>query len=600
MLGCREDYDEDTLLTQFTVGYHQDIRRAAAQLADEKMPGITRDLFELFEKDGSRLPFEKVYFGRRRFLAVYGLAAYLEKEEQGRVSAPVLRKLTEVMEDICGEECWALPAHVNTREDPDWRITVDLFAAETAQTLSDLADTLRGELPEGCYEMVREQVERRVLHPFFRSQRPYSHWEHGDTNWNAVCAGSIGSACLHLMKGQEELGERLKRVCEALPFYISGFAEDGACMEGLAYFTYGMTYFVCFAMELSEYTGGRADLLRGEWAGFHAGESDKRGRIAAFQEKCYFADGRTLSFSDADSRDTFRVGLTCALIRHFPDIGMPDLSRAAGLDTDSCYRFAALKMDLLEPAKLMGRGGLRPDNRGTGKDGKGVFQILPSAQWCIGQSEAGPGMACKGGHNEEPHNHNDIGHFLYEAGGVFLLTDLGAGEYTKEYFSEGRYDIFCNHSFSHSVPVIDGEGQRPGSRYRCSYFDAKPDGSVTMELAEAYREGLAESCRRSIAFEIGTGRLEVQDYFIMPGGRAADIRENIVTQIKPECRGKQIILKEGGVTGILTVDGETAPDFTVKEYVHSNHKGRPESVYTIQWKVALSEGRGCSRFIVTI
>ena len=69
-------------------------------------------------------------------------------------------------------------------------------------------------------------------------------------------------------------------------------------------------------------------------------------------------------------------------------------------------------------------------------------------------------MAAKGGNNGESHNHNDVGSFLYLAGDEMLLTDLGAGEYTRDYFGEKRYDILCNHSFGHSVPVIDGKGRK--------------------------------------------------------------------------------------------------------------------------------------------
>lgn len=46
-------------------------------------------------------------------------------------------------------------------------------------------------------------------------------------------------------------------------------------------------------------------------------------------------------------------------------------------------------------------------------------------------------MACKGGHNLEFHNHNDVGHFIYEGMGTMFFTDLGAGEYKKGYFGEG-------------------------------------------------------------------------------------------------------------------------------------------------------------------
>ncbi|MFR6332585.1 MAG: hypothetical protein ACLUOI_29915 [Eisenbergiella sp.] len=78
-------------------------------------------------------------------------------------------------------------------------------------------------------------------------------------------------------------------------------------------------------------------------------------------------------------------------------------------------------------------------------------------------------MAAKGGNNGESHNHNDV-KLPASGGDEMLLTDLGAGEYTRDYFSEKRYEILCNHSFGHSVPVIDGKGQKEGTEYACSHL----------------------------------------------------------------------------------------------------------------------------------
>ena len=47
--------------------------------------------------------------------------------------------------------------------------------------------------------------------------------------------------------------------------YIDGFSGDGACLEGPGYYTYGMTYFVNFAQELYEYSGGERNLFSGKW-----------------------------------------------------------------------------------------------------------------------------------------------------------------------------------------------------------------------------------------------------------------------------------------------------------------------------------------------
>ncbi|MBD5460224.1 MAG: hypothetical protein HDR26_04675 [Lachnospiraceae bacterium] len=571
------------------------------------------------------------------------------------------------MEEICGEECWALPAHVN-RKEADWRITVDLFACETAQTLALLSDRLAGQLPEALKRLILDNIRRRVLNPFFSAPVPYGIWEGAGHNWNAVCAGSIGSVCLHLMREERQRLEAcLDRICESLISYVDGFAEDGACMEGLGYYTYGMTYFVNFARELYIYTDGQRDLLCGKWGRFEESRRDKRFSMAQFPAKCFFGDGGSISFSDGSSRETFRVGLCCALAAAFgtgegifpgmipEDVGYshatgaPDaagllsaagLPNATGLHGDPCYRFAALRMDLEETAQYLertagdhGNAVQRPVGErqpakgcrcgsagrsgGSGWSGGSSFHVLPSAQWCIGNAASGVGFACKGGHNGETHNHNDIGHFIYEAGGVMLFTDLGAGEYTKEYFGAGRYDILCNRSLGHSVPVIAGEEQRAGREYCCSGFRADEDGSVEMELARAYPGGLLERFERTFQFDLVTGRLLVRDSIWFPGERggvqsgfgvketkeqpkAQEVVENLVTQIRPAIAREGIVLEAGKIRAVLSIDGADPSGVIIREYDHSNHQGFNEKVYALQWHVPVALGRADCAFHIWI
>ena len=594
----------------------KDIREQAEILKQREMPALTEDLFALFENTGNRIRYESVYFERRKFLSVYGMISYLEKQEYGTLSAGTKEKLIQIIKGICREECWALPAHVNRSENPRWSVTVDLFAAETAQTLADLADHLRADIGEDVYGEIAENADRRVLQPFFDSPVPYGQWEHADHNWNAVCAGSIGSVCLHLKREDaKELEKKLKRICQALTHYIAGFSEDGACLEGLGYYTYGMNYFVHFAGELYQYTGGKQDLLKGEWGPFTAGGNDKRRRIASFQNKCFFPDGRTVSFSDGNSHDTFRVGLSCALALYFPEVSLPDMSRAAAFGDDHCFRFVPLKMDMLVTEKYL-KEKKAEESSGSlpGKVQKpaGTFVVLEDAGWCIGKAENGVGFACKGGHNGEPHNHNDIGHFIYEAGGVFLLTDLGAGEYTKEYFSQDRYSVFCNHSDSHSVPVINGKGQEAGVEYACRQFEAN-SGEVRLELAGAYAEGLLDSLKRTFSFDPKSGELSVEDAFRLPSVRTEEegltdngiqddtLTENLVTQIPPQIKDNTVILEHNGVKAILVTDRSGMDsDISVVVKQHSNHSGIQEAVYQIRWQVKKQAGYAASRWKINV
>lgn len=146
----------------------KEIRDSARELLPKEMPALTEELFGLYETTGNRLKYEEVYFARRKMLAVLGMRAILGLEEQWEEKQTYIQKLEEVILDICREETWALPAHVNRRENPQWRITVDLFASETAQTLSELMEFWeRQSLPRcgvRCGRILRKEYSSLILH----------------------------------------------------------------------------------------------------------------------------------------------------------------------------------------------------------------------------------------------------------------------------------------------------------------------------------------------------------------------------------------------------------------------------------------------------
>lgn len=576
-------------IANFSERYEKEIYESALELKKEVMPQLPMELFCLYEKKGDRKQYDGVYLTRRKYLAVFGLLALQQKYEKGFVLKEDKDRLAGIMEEICKEECWAVPAHVD-RTDPKWRITADLFACETAQTLAELSDRLQDEIPKEVRSTVRENIERRIFKPFFLTPAPAFWWEEGNTNWSAVCAGAIGSACLHLMRDEKQrLENSLERIIKVLTHYMDGFAEDGVCLEGLGYYTYGMTYFVNFAQELYEYSGGQRDLFDGMW-----GEGEKENqsrakklrRMADFMEKCFFRDGRMICFSDDCSEDTYRLGMYCVMAMHYTDLQFPPLERAAGLHTDFCYRFAALKMDLIYVPKYA----KRIEKELFQKKSPGSFHVFSTAQWCIGNATSGVGFACKGGHNGEPHNHNDVGHFIYEKDGVMLLTDLGAGEYTKDYFGENRYSILCNSSCGHSVPVIGGMEQCAGEVHGCTEFCVNRTGEVEMELCNAYPEKLLSSFKRKFFFDLQNGELQIEDFFSFCDQEIKEVEERLITRIKPLVTTQGVVLAEQNIQCIVVPEGIDSKQIYIKEYLHRNHKREDEKVYAIRWK-ALPDGQ---------
>lgn len=551
---------------------------------NKAMPLLTEELFSLFETTGNRLKYEDVYFKRRKFLSVFGISTYLWNRRSDAA------KLEEILHEICNEECWALPAHVNRRENPDWRNTVDLFAAETAQALAEIV-TLVGNISVDLKENIHAEIERRVLLPF---EQHSQGWECCDHNWNAVCCGSIGSAAIYLLAGKDEerLKKMLQRICHSLTFYLNGFREDGACMEGIGYFTYGMTYFAGFAEQLFRYSNGKINLFA----------NDKVRKIAEYQQKMYFSCGQTVSFSDGEMEARFRMGLTCFLAEQYDTVRLPNPAYAADFETDPCYRFMGLLRDVLwtkESAETVLSE--EKENRDTNVNSMEPplctprHDILPHAQWSICESKNGVGFAMKGGNNGEPHNHNDVGSFLYLAGGEQLICDLGAGEYTAEYFGEGRYNILCNSSEGHSVPIINGGFQQAGAQYQASSFEADGKGRTRIEFSDVYAEGTVDELIREAEVSLEDGRVIVTDEWRLREllteegssnrkNNTVYFTENLVTKGTVIVQGNIVHIRGKHTSCQVEIEGKVGK-LRVLDKLHFDHEGKQETVRLIQWEV---------------
>ncbi len=550
--------------------FWKEIELEAEVLSNIPMPELSIEAFELFYQTGNRLEYEGLYFGRRKYLTVYGILALYRGEQKD------IEKLITVLEGVCKERYWALPAHVNAKTRDE--LTIDLFAAETAQTLAELVYLLQDKLRDELKLQILDEVMRRVMLPYMERRVTYG-WEKDPCNWSAVCAGAIGMAAIYLYRmGRLDAMQRdecIQRVCSSMQCYIGGLEEDGACTEGLGYYSYGMSYFTGFSELAYEESHGHIDLMTGE----------KCENIALFQQKCYFGNGVSISFSDGSSRECFLPGMTAYMKHRFPSVQTPDYSLARGLHGDHCYRWLTNERNI---RWLMKYEGNEVKSKYSCEE---QYNLLPSAQWMIYKDGQGNGYAAKGGHNAESHNHNDIGHFLVVYQGELFLTDLGAGEYTKEYFGAGRYDILCNRSLGHSVPIINDGEQHAGKEYRADAFVwDEEEEELKISFASAYAEEDIATVERRIEVlpkEEGKFSLLVKDCF-QPSAKTYSIVENLMTQYEPIVDNNCILLR--GPSSICRITADSQTEMHVLPQKHSNHEGISEDVYLIQWKVPIDKG----------
>lgn len=556
--------------------YNQ-VKPLADEFLTKPIEALPFNVFDLYRVNGSRKEFEALYFDRRRRLAALVVAALSDGLDSYRAG------IENAIWAICDEYTWCLPAHLNSHdpsaEDEAFK-HVDLFAAETAHALSEICHLLQDRLDPQVVGRARREIMQRVLKPYMDVKRVFG-WETATHNWSAVCAGSVGMAAIYMIEDSKVLMPVIQRVLGAMDYFLEGFTEEGACLEGLGYWYYGFGYFVYFAELLKQRTGGKVSLLMDE----------KVRRIAQFPQFCFLQDNHVANFSDCSRQNGIQIGIFSRLCEQFEELRVPSLTYLS-LPVDHCGRFAAAMRDLVwaNHTLLKERQGmpLRSD-------------FLQEAQWFVSRCEVeGRGesesenenervgklfsFAAKGGHNDEPHNHNDIGHFIWIEDGVRWFEDLGAGLYTKQYFGEERYSILCNSSAGHSVPIINGCFQSEGAQFSSQVLEvdlSENKDRFKLELSAAYEIPDLLKLERLFELDKRDGKLSITDAYEFQE-QGSSITERFVTLHSPK------IVSDGEII-VTTVQGQKLKMHYDAELMkaaiqivdHLDHAGKKEVVYLI-------------------
>ncbi len=485
-------------------GYRRDLHTMWQSYGSGSIPELKYSDFKLFFTTGDRSIYEKPYFDRRRALDCAALLSLIYPHEPA-----YLDRLMDVIYAICDESTWCLPAHQGTIDKNDNGV-IDLFAAETGLYLAEI-DTLLGDrLDPLIRDRIRVEIDRRIFTSFAKTQ-PYSHWETGLSNWTAVCMGSV--ACTLMLMRPDTAQKLLPRFEASMACFLRGYGDDGVCQEGGSYWNYGFGFFLLYADMVRTFTQGEIDHFK----------SPKVKAIATFYQKTLLSGNSCISFADANAEGAVNLGRTHYLMREYPDeVVMPD-------GPFTYTETAKFSIHL--------RSALWFSEDFAASDLPNCEFYAPDAEWFIKRT-ASYGFAAKGGHNQEPHNHNDVGSFIFAKNGRQLICDLGFGLYTRQYFGRERYDIFEPSSRSHSLPIVDGRYQYAGKQF-CARGISVGDGSFSLDLAVAYNRPDERILR---TFTCAEDSVTLTDTFEVKEGAA--VTERIVTKFKPVCTEGKVCIEE--------------------------------------------------------
>lgn len=472
-------------------------------------------LFTQFHRDGNRVPYEEYYNERRRRLNVLYFSVLIGHKE-------FIPPLEDMLNAICEEYTWALPAHVDGDGTPEkQRKTLDLFAAETAGTLAQLLYLSSDWLSKGICDRIKHEIYDRIIEPALSySSMPFAG------NWAAVCANGLVSSMVYLGY-EKELNICLPVILKTLDNFLDSYQSDGCCTEGRLYWSYGFGNFVYAVSTLRDYTNGKIDYFK----------NDKVYEIAKYGFYTYLGENITLPYSDGPHRNNYNIGLFHFLKNEYPSLPLPDESYELVFDEDKRYRFSDWLRNIYWYNEAFTPSPALPE------------VVDYNETQCYIRNKQKYSFSCKGGHNDESHNHNDIGSFIIVSDGEFILDDLGWPEYDKNYFSDKRYENICASSLGHGVPIINGIPQSEGIDYNAEVIHTD-ENIIKMNIGNAYPIDGLEIIR---TFELRDNSVIMSDKI-----NTDNITERFITRIKPEIIGCNVKIGDA----LLIADTPVTPTIT--------------------------------------
>ena len=481
------------------------IRNAAGRMKAD-IPACPDELYLEFSTpgNGNRTHYEKPFFAREYALSALVLGECLENK--GRF----VPRICDYLNVLCGERTWCMPAHDSKKLEAFHGLQqrVDLGAQSRALACALAVDLLRGKLPEDVSRRTLSELERRIfapLRPVWAVKGPRrgisTWWFQGRANWTAVCHSGVTRAALAVLEDRNDRAAFVEAAERSVPTYLSGFTDDGYCSEGMGYWNYGWGNFLALALAVREATGGKVDFCA----------SAKAKTAMSFGTGALLFGMTAPSFADGGGALSSDVQVLGHLI--WPDLPVVEKAR-----TRVPLRGGIADAVLLD----FGQWEKVP---APGDTDYPIRTAFPFAQMWVLRPGAGDmpfRLGLKGGHNDEFHNHNDVGSYTLFLDEQWLTGDAGGTQYTAKTFGPHRYEIQMINSYGHPLPVVNGVLQAAGRKYAAKvvsteFTDARD--TVVLDLTGAYEASKAKlrSLVRTFVYDRAEKAVSVSDRVTFEG-----------------------------------------------------------------------------------
>ncbi|MBN2347462.1 MAG: heparinase II/III family protein [Bacteroidales bacterium] len=415
--------------------------------------------------------------------------------------------------------------------------SIDLGVGEIANILSwtwYLFQNKFDEVHPFVSKRLKDEIMFKAIIPYY--EREDFWWMGLDgsrtvNNWNPWTNHNMLTAILIMEDNQEQKVTGVQKVIRSLDVFLNQYPDDGGCDEGPSYWgRAGASLYQCLDL-----------LKRATHRQFNVYNNLLIQNMGSYIYKAYIDYPYFINFADADATTGSRPQI---IYSYGKDINNPVmqnfgayLAKKQGWGTeipDGKIDEQIMQLTLLdEIQKAPAENALIPDF------------WLPNTEVAGARDKAGSAkgffFAAKGGHNDENHNHNDIGSCVLYFNGKPCLVDIGRENYVAKTFSDRRYEIWTMQSQFHNLPKINGVDQKEGRQYAAknTSFSADPKKAVfSTDIASAYiEEAGVKKWVRTYRLDRGKKFTILDDYELSETGKSPTtlnfVSSNKVTEIAP-------------------------------------------------------------------
>lgn len=428
----------------------------------------------------------------------------------------------------------------------DWNVTRHyLDSGKIGPGMAVAYDTFYDVFTEEQKAFMRKKVSEHYLEyalGAYTGNNAHKTIIRAESNWGAVCNGSVLMWCLATMDEESEDSEYTRMVkfigscaLQGLETSLSCLYPSGAWDEGLTYFGY-----------ISEYQGWSALSLTNS-CGSDYGHVSYPGYAAMADYAMYiqtpghgyfnFSDGAGIGEAFSSPAEVFVISKLTgnqALNDNYYNFRFNMLG--ASMDAlDILYYMPGDTSggDTDFPLDYMSHGLNLASMRKTWSD--------MSTTWVGALGGTGSGW-----------DHFHSGTFLYEALGERWAVDLGHDDYNIAggYFGVDGYSLYRRRAEGHNVLVInpdEGPGQKPYNTPVLEKYEFKPKGGIVVfDLSDTYSENVS-SARRAFYYGDDRNTLTVQDEFsLLKTGSEIYWFMHTKADIEVSADGKSAVLTQNG------------------------------------------------------